>query len=145
VTKLASLPSTVPAEYKEYRNKDYGFSVKYPADTSPQEFHDRGYALTVLFQGAAGDPGFQISVAPINGTTITSERFNRDEPSGVKLEPHDTVIDGAAGIAFFGFDAGVGQTREVWFIHNHFLFEVMTYKELEPWLNQILATWRFTE
>src|SRR6266536_2760981 len=54
VAKLASLPSTVPAEYKEYRNKDYGFSVKYPADTSPQEFHDRGYALTVLFLGGAG-------------------------------------------------------------------------------------------
>ena len=31
----------------------------------------------------------------------------------------------APGIAFFGFDAGVGQTREIWFIHNHFLFEVM--------------------
>jgi hypothetical protein len=44
-----------------------------------------------------------------------------------------------------GFDAGVGQTREIWFIHNHFLFEVMTYKELDSWLNQILATWRFTK
>ena len=57
----------------------------------------------------------------------------------------DTVIDGVSGITFVGFDARVGQTREIWFIHNHFLFEIMTYKELEPWLNQILATWRFTK
>ena len=55
------------------------------------------------------------------------------------------MIDGVSGITFVGFDARVGQTREIWFIHNHFLFEIMTYKELEPWLNQILATWRFTK
>ena len=125
------------------RNKDYGFSVDYPAQIPPQEFHDRGYALTVLFQGAAGEPGFEIAVAPINGTTITPERFNRDAPSGVKLEPHDTVIDGAPGIAFFGFDARLGQTREIWFIHNHFLYEVTTYKELDSDLSEIMKTWRF--
>jgi hypothetical protein len=42
-------------------------------------------------------------------------------------------------------DAAMGQTYEVWFIHDHFLFEVSTYKELEPGLNQILATWRFAK
>jgi hypothetical protein len=55
------------------------------------------------------------------------------------------VIDGASGIAFFGFDARVGQTREIWFIHNHFLYEVTTYKELDSWLNEIMSTWRFTK
>lgn len=32
-------------------------------------------------------------------------------PSGVKLEPRDTVIDGVPGITFFGFDANAGQPR----------------------------------
>jgi hypothetical protein len=143
VAKLASLPSTVSDVYKEYRNKDYGFSVNYPAQIPPQEFHERGVVLTVLFQGAAGEPGFDISVEPTNETEITPERFNMDEPSDVKLDPHDTVIDGAPGITFFGFDARVGQTREIWFLHNHFLFEVTTYKELDTWLADIMKTWQF--
>jgi hypothetical protein len=27
-------------------------------------------------------------------------------------------------------------------IHDHFLYEIITYKELEPGLNEILSTWR---
>jgi len=27
----------------------------------------------------------------------------------------------------------------VWFIRDHFLYEITTYKELEPWLEQILS------
>jgi hypothetical protein len=42
-----------------------------------------------------------------------------------------------------GFDAKIGQTYEVWFIRDHFLYEITTYKELEPWLKEILSTWRF--
>jgi hypothetical protein len=36
----------------------------------------------------------------------------------------------------------MGHTREVWFIRNHFLCETYTYKELEPWLNEIMSTSR---
>jgi PsbP-like protein len=138
-----SLASNASDEYKAYRNKDYGFSVDYPAQITPQEFPSRGDALTVLFQGADGEPGFQISVEPINGTEITPERFKLDEPSGVELDLHDTTVDGAPGITFVGFNADVGQTREIWFIHNDFLYEVTTYKELDSWLSDIMKTWRF--
>ena len=71
--------------------------------------------------------------------------FNMDEPSGVKQESQDTVIDGVPATTFFGFDARMGKTSEVWYIKDHFLYEISTYKELEPWLDQILATWRFTK
>jgi hypothetical protein len=99
--------------------------------------------MTVAFRAKAGEQGFQIYVAPINGTKITEERFLMDEPSGVKREPHDTTIDGAQALAFHGFDTGMGQTYEIWFIRAPFLYEVSTYKELEPWLNEIMSTWRF--
>src|SRR6516162_7401315 len=46
-------------------------------------------------------------------------------------------------LAFHGFDAVMGQTYEVWFIKGDFLYEVSTYKELEPGLNEIMSTWRF--
>jgi hypothetical protein len=136
-------PLNVPTGYKEYRNKHYGFSVYYPAEIPPQELPDRDDQLTVLFQGAAGQPGFEIYVAPTKDTKITSQRFRLDEPSGIIREQHDTTIDGVPATTFFGFNAAVGETREIWFIHNHFLFEVTTYKELEPWLNEIMSTWRF--
>lgn len=133
----------IPAGYKEYRNEQFGFSVYYPPEIPPDEFVDRGPALTVAFQGAEGEPGFQIYVTPIDGTTITNEPFLRDAPSGVRKEQHDMQIAGVLGTTFVGFDARMGQTREVWFINDNFLFEVTTYKQLEPWLNEILATWRF--
>jgi hypothetical protein len=37
----------------------------------------------------------------------------------------------------------MGAAHEVWFMHGGFLYEVVTYKPLAPWLMQILQTWRF--
>jgi hypothetical protein len=51
--------------------------------------------------------------------------------------------NGAQALAFHGFNANIGQTYEVWFIRGDFLYEVSTYRELEPGLNEILSTWRF--
>ena len=73
-----------------------------------------------------------------------------DEPSGVRKDQTETSVDDAQALAFHGFDAAMGQTYaamgqtyEVWFIHGPFLYEVSTYKEIEPGLNEILSTWRF--
>jgi hypothetical protein len=84
-------------------------------------------------------------VAPIDGDQITEDRFLCDEASGVRNDAVNTTIAGVPALAFHGFDAAMGQTYEVWFIRGGFLYEISTYKELEPWLNQILATWRFTK
>ena len=86
----------------------------YPADIPPQEWHERGHALTVAFQKNAGEEGFQIYVAPIKGTQITEERFLMDEPSGVRKDQTETSIDGAQALAFHGFDAVMGQTYVVY-------------------------------
>jgi hypothetical protein len=128
---------------KEYRSNDYHFSVKYPGDLPPRETHDRGHSLSVTFQKEAGQPGFAIYVAPINGNEITEERFLLDEPSGVRNDPTIISVDGVKALAFHGFDAAMGQTYEVWFIKGGFLYEVSTYKEIEPGLNEVLSTWRF--
>ncbi len=119
----------------------------YPQEFTPKEFVDHGPELTVVFQGGEGQPGFQIYASPIDGTQITPERFKRDEPSGVRLEPHVATVAGVQAVAFEGFDAKMGKTSEFWFIHTAkgvpFLYEVSTYKELSPWLSNILQTWQF--
>lgn len=135
----------VPSGMKEYRSDQYHFSVLYPAELPSSESHDRGDAMTVSFQGQEGSTGFQIYVAPINGDKITADRFVLDEPSGVRREPKDIDIDGVPGISFYGFDAHVGETAEVWFIKDGFLYEVTTYKELASWLSDIMQSWQFTQ
>ena len=136
-------PRTPPEGYKEYRNPDYGFSVFYPQNLPPKETKDRGFALTVSFQAEAGKEGFQIYVAPINGTKVTAERFRLDEPSGVRKNERSSTIDGASAAVFEGFNTEIGATEEVWFIRNGFLFEVSTYKDLAKWLDGIMSTWQF--
>jgi hypothetical protein len=45
---------------------------------------------------------------------------------------------------FYGNNSIMGDTREIWFIHGGFLYEVTTYKQLDSWLAPIMQTWQFT-
>ena len=83
-------------------------------------------------------------VTPYADTHVTAQRFRVDEPSGVMQSPTDIVIDGTHATMFFGKNAIMGDTREVWFIHGAYLYEVTTYKELDTWLAAIMQTWKFT-
>jgi hypothetical protein len=99
----------------------------------------------VTFQDVVADQEFQVYVTPCSGTMITAARFKLDEPSlsGVKIDPTNVTADGAHGIEFFSYASRLDDTREVWFIHGGFLYEVTTYKELDAWLQPILESWRF--
>jgi hypothetical protein len=143
-SSVPTLPPPIPPDgFKEYRNDEFGFSIFYPGQFEPREFIEHGPELTVLFQSGEGEPGFQIYLAPISEDQISPERFQRDMPSGIMQEPRDLMVDGAKAVTFYGFDAKVGKTSEVWFIKDHILFEVSTYKELSGWLSDIMQTWRF--
>jgi hypothetical protein len=48
-----------------------------------------------------------------------------------------------SGIEFFSHAPRLDDTREVWFIHGGFLYEITTYKELDAWLLPILHSWQF--
>ena len=52
-------------------------------------------------------------------------------------------IDGVRATAFFGQNPIMGDTREIWFTHGGYLFEVETYWFLDGWLAGIMKTWRF--
>ena len=58
-------------------------------------------------------------------------------------EQQDVLVDGARGTKFYGYNTTLGDTRELWFIHNGFLYEVTTFKELDEWLGSIIQTWKF--
>jgi len=130
---------------KEYYNQQYTFSLLYPDNLTVKEFPEVGGAMTITFEQDDGKTlsGFQIFIVPFAGSQITSERFKQDNPSGVRKNLKDITLDGATGASFYSTNATLGDTAEVWFTHSGYLYEVTTFKELDTWLADILATWRF--
>jgi len=133
----------VPAGYKKYHNTKYGFSILYPETLVQKEINEGGNTSTITFQNPTVGKGFQIFVVPFQGEQISEERFRKDIPSGVRKNIEEVTIDGAKGAAFYSIDAFLGETREVWFIKNGYLFEVTTLKALEADLLEVLRTWDF--
>ena len=134
---------TAPAGFKEFSSQPFHFSLLFPQDLAVQVYQEQSGALTATFSDSTGEKQFQIFAISYNQTQITPERFKLDEPSGVRKEPVDVVIGGVRATSFFGNNAVMGDTREVWFINRGILYEVTTFKELDSWLAGIMQTWQF--
>ncbi|TSC69412.1 MAG: hypothetical protein G01um101456_191 [Parcubacteria group bacterium Gr01-1014_56] len=140
---VVALSSNPPEGFVEFQNEKYGFSLFYPPTLEVTEYDEEGGAHTVSFEDKSGEKGFQIFITPYTEDQITQDRFRMDVPSGVMKEPTDIVIDGIRATMFFSENALMGETREVWFIHDGYLHEVTTYKELNLWLAEIMRTWKW--
>ena len=140
-----STPQTprVTADMFGYSNKDFHFGLLFPQNLIAKEYQESTGALSVTFQDPKTREGFQVGAVPFAGTTIDTERFRLEEPSGVMKEPKEVTVGGARGTMFYGYNPTMGDTREVWFIHGGFLYAVTTYKELDEWLAGIMQTWKF--
>ena len=118
----------------------------YPEDLTVAK-HDEGKgAMTVTFEDIEEKTieGFQIFIVPFGEAQITDERFKQDIPSGVRKELREVTIDGATGATFYSENDILGATAEVWVLYKGFLYEITTFKELAPWLDSIIQTWKFT-
>jgi hypothetical protein len=128
----------------DYADDVFRFKVSYPADYAVREYaEDEAGARTIAFEGPSQGEGFQIFVVPYAHSAITPERFRIDDPSGVMKDAKETDVDRTPAKSFFGYNDQMGDTREVWFIHGGFLYEVTTYKPLDAWLTAILQSWKF--
>ncbi len=132
-----------PSGYLLYRNQQYHFSLYYPPNLAVHTYNEAGGAFTVALQDPTTNEGFEVYVTPYSGTQITQARFKLDEPSGVMDDPTNVVIDGVQATMFYGYNPIMGDTCEVWFIKGGLLYEVATFKALDPWLAQIMQTWQF--
>ena len=134
---------TAPPGTKEFRNDVYHFSFFYPDSLSVHTYDEGGGAITITFQNVEDAQGFQIFVVPYRGSSISEAQFRKDVPSGVRNDVLNIMIDGALGASFYGENALLGETAEVWFIHGGYLYEITTLKPLAPWLSDIIQTWKF--
>jgi len=139
------IPQTTRATegLRGYENASFRFGLLYPQELSVREYKEREGALSVIFEETATGKGFQIYVTPYGDTQITKERFRLDVSSGVMKEPLDIMVGGVRGTMFLSTNSVMGETREVWFINNGFLYEVVTYKQFDDWLASIMQTWKF--
>lgn len=133
----------VPPDAREYRSAAYGFSLFYPKYLSAAEQAEGGGAATITFQNIETAQGFQIFIVPYSEPQVSEARFKQDAPTGVRESLTNIAVDGAIGAAFYGLNDELGPTREIWFIHGGWLYEVTTLKPLDGWLDEIMKTWKF--
>lgn len=140
-----TVPETraVTEGWRDYENTDFRFGLLYPQELSVHEYRERDGALSVVFENPSTSEGFQIYVTPYAQSQITKERFQLDVSSGVMKEPTDIMVSSVRGTMFWSTNSIMGETREVWFINNGFLYEVVTYKDLDAWLGTIMQSWKF--
>jgi hypothetical protein len=136
-------PRQAPAGYQEYRDEQYRFALFYPSNLSVKTYDEGGGAMTIIFQDIKTVQGFQVYVVPYEASQVSDAQFKRDEPSGVRKNPQNATIDGAAATSFYSTNLTLGETAEVWFVRGGYLFEVTTLKSLDTWLAGIMQTWQF--
>lgn len=136
---------TKGSEYQAYTNSTYNFSFKYPEGFTMANFQEGEYGETILVRKKEGKESFQIFISPFDEPgPLTKERILEDLPNMIVEDAQQRLLkNGAVGLIFFGQEPSLGKTREVWFIHNGYLYQVSTLAELDRWLAGILSTWRF--
>jgi len=159
VTDTMSGAGAPPAETETHSREEKG-----KTDTSPSRFshprypfsfalpetfgitrHPEGNASeTIIFQGQEdAKRSFQIFVTPYAENVITQERLDTDV-RGTIADPQEGLIgEGVRALAFWSEHPELGRMREVWLIHDGFLYEVTTYAALDTWLAKVLDSWRF--
>lgn len=139
----------VPPGFKEFKTDRFHFSILYPDDLVLKEIGEGGYGATFTFTHPKGKSGFQIFVVPYSEPQVSEEQFEKDIPSGVRTDVKDIAVDvsakggGALGASFYSVDSSLGDTFEIWFVKDGFLYEVTTVREFESWLNEVMKSWKF--
>ena len=159
-------PSNDNPENNLYTDSQYNFSFQYPKDFTATKFQEGESGNTILVQyreqseqvsnNIANDSSqvstsinnnssFQIFISPFDEPgPLTKERILMDLPDLIIKNPEQRVLkNGAVGLIFFSEEPSIGETREVWFVHNGYLYQISTYKELDGLVADILGTWKF--
>lgn len=129
-----------------YIHKKYNFSFDYPSSFKTSNFME-GEGEQIQFHSPNGD-WFQIYITPWDeGENITPERIKKDLPKILINNPQQVVLGpkqkdgvGARALIFFSRDESLGDTREVWFVVNGYLYQITTYKKLDTVVGKVLST-----
>lgn len=121
------------------------FSVKYPKGFTTQTFFESDNTETIVFQRETNEKaGFQIFVSPYE-EELKEERIVNDFRVLLHLENFEEIMIGnsVSAFVFNGEDPAIGKTKEVWFSHDGYLYQITAYAHFGDELGRILETWRF--
>ncbi len=129
-------------EGERYTNTKYGFSFNLPSLYIPrmQSYDETADILTF---DAAGDNSFQIFIMAYDEPAINPERIKIDVPDIVIKNARAGTLDGAEALVFESFEESLGETYEVWFARDGYLYQMMTYADKAEEVNKVLGTWKF--
>jgi hypothetical protein len=110
---------------RTYTNATFDFSLAYPSDLSVSKYNEGQGAISIVFQEANEQTGFQIFVTPYpyDGEPITQARIKAALPT-LEMQDADslTIGTGTPALSFASSDPDFGPTREVWFAYGSHLF-----------------------
>ena len=155
-------------DWEKYEDPAYGFHFEYPKGLNVSSFsEDTGDTILIQGQissaeGASSESqntqsqstGFQIFVSPFDELVdetpkapgpITKERILDDIPD-MKITGEQTVMlerDKSISALIFFSEDDIGKTREVWFVHEGYLYQVTAAPGFDEILSQIMATFGF--
>lgn len=136
--KLVSKGDASANTQATYTHPELGLSLTYPSSLSVSQFNEGEGAYTILFQEEGERNGFQIFALPYTEQTISAERIKKDVPSGIIESPVEVVIgSGIQATVFSSVSPTIGDTKEVWFVHDGYLYEMTTYAHLESLLGEV--------
>lgn len=137
---------------KTYNHSDPNFSFEYPEDFNISAFPDGENGETVLVQKPNSNEGFQVFISPFDEPSdptqggagpITVERVKQDVPDMVIESPETVKFGGISALAFLSKSESVGRTREVWFLHEGYLYQITGYSGTDVLISKVLLTWKF--
>lgn len=132
-----------PDGYVTYKSAKYGFSFSHAPDGKIVEYDEGGGAETIVLENLDRVRGFQVFIVPYTGATISEQRFREDVPSGVRTNVENTTLGGVPAVTFTSKDEILGDTREIWAIHNGYLYEITTFAGVGNWFTPIIQSWEF--
>ena len=130
---------------RTYTNAAFDFSLTYPSDLSVFEYDEGGGTQSIVFQKPDALVGFEMFITPdAADDPLTPADIELNFPA-LEMEGTEslTVGTGTPAVAFASAVPAFGPTGDLWFTHDGYLFEIVTYPTLGPRLSQIIGTIRF--
>ena len=117
----------------EYHNQQFNFSLQYPAGMTVSEDSGDGGSETIFFVDATSGKQFEIEAIPYAKVNL----------AGNAPAPDTSATASDQGSTLANVNVVVDDTVQVWFTKNGVMYEVIAFKDDEPWLLSLLQTWRF--
>jgi hypothetical protein len=131
------------ADTSVYRNSTYDFSLTYPSELAVSEYDEGAGDRTIVFRKGMEEVGFQIFITPLSGAPLSKEVIELSHPYVEAGSITATTVGSSTpAFALAGRGPLLGPSREIWFAHNGYVFEVVTYPDRAAWLANIMRNWQ---